>query len=97
MANLFPIILSCVVFSVISGMYLGFLLAIYIYTKQNKMGSRMKNIQSIAQDLFDGLYEGREKDVALFILCESDLNIRKADLNTECYERMVENSAKKES
>lgn len=99
MSNLFPIILSCTVFSVILGMYLGFLLAIYMYTnyvypKRNEAVLRLRNIHEVAQGLHTRAYGELggigEENALLFILCESDLNIRKADLNTECYERMVE-------
>jgi len=101
MNDLFPIILSVFIFSGIAGMVAGLFLATHIYSKQNKTVLRLKNINEVAQGMFDGEYGERgglgEANAITFILCESDLTIRKEKLNEECYERMVKNAHQKES
>lgn len=56
----------------------GCFVAAHIYSKRNATVLRLKNINRVAQRMLDGDYEeGGELAALSFILCESNLSLRK--------------------
>ena len=71
---MFPIILSCIVVSLIIGKTAGLFLATHIYSTQNKTVILLNSIRKIVRSWEDGLFEGKEREIFLYILCETDLS-----------------------
>jgi len=73
-----PILLSFVI---------GCVTATHIYSKRNKTVLRLKNINRVAQNLWDGEYGSPTSAGAIaaiaFIMCESDLSLVKGRRKNE--------------
>lgn len=86
---MFPIILSCIVVSLIIGKTAGLFLATHIYSTQNKTVILLNSIRKIVRSWEDGLFEGKEREYSSISFARRTYPIRPAPVFGIFYSRRI--------